>query len=257
MRVTILQTQIIWNAPQENMRRAYRMMLDSPQSDLYVLPEMWSTGFVTEPDEINSSELYAEESLRWMRKTANKLNGAVSGTLVMKDSEGYYRNRHYFISPDGESQYYDKRHLFAYGGEDKHFEQGVERVVVNFRGVRILLATCYDLRFPVWLRNKNDYDILLIAANWPKSRIMVWNTLLKARAIENQTFVIGANRTGTDPRCEYSGGSTIIDAKANILACATEMEQSLTANIYIDSLKSFRKKFPVLEDRDEFCLKVK
>lgn len=164
-----------------------------------------------------------------------------------------YRNRHYFVYPDRTYQYYDKRHLFSYGGENKNYTAGDRRVVVEWKGYRILLLTCYDLRFPVWSRNNNDYDAIIIAANWPDSRQRVWETLLTARAMENQCYVIAANRTGKDPQCNYIGGSFIIDAKGkNIAANTTDGEEIITAVISRESLDNFRNKFQVLNDKDNF-----
>lgn len=259
VRVTILQTHIEWVQPKVNMERARRLMMLAPASDIYILPEMWTTGFVNDPDLMSLSALTEGASLEWMKQAASEFGGAVSGSLAVRCDDGSFRNRLYFVRPDGVCDYYDKHHLFAYGGEDKHYEPGSKRVIVKFNGKRILLSTCYDLRFPVWLRNRDDYDVILITANWPGSRRNVWNTLLSARAIENQCFVVGANRTGNDPICEYTGDSAIIDAKGKCLASAAGIkeEQFITADLDFESLEKFRSKFPVLNDRDEFELKLK
>ena len=180
---------------------------------------------------------------------------AVCGSVAVCCTDGLIRNRMYFVLPDGKSYYYDKRHLFAYGGEDKHYVKGGRRVVAEYKGVRFLLQVCYDLRFPVWARNNDDYDAILFAANWPGSRQNVWQVLLRARAIENQCYVIGANRTGSDPLCRYVGRSAIVDAKGKTLAQAKgDAPQVVTADIDIGALNAFRKKFPVLADRDLFEL---
>lgn len=258
VRVTILQTDTETAKPIVNRDRASRLMVEAPQSDIYVLPEMWPTGFIT--DKALMAEFcedvteHSHSSLAWMADMAAHLGGAVSGSIAIKDEAGLYRNRLYFACPDGACYFYDKRHLFTYGGEDKHYERGNGRVVVDYGGFRILLATCYDLRFPVWLRNGGDYDALLIVANWPKSRQAVWRTLLRARAIENQCFVIGANRTGNG----YCGDSAIIDSKGITLAEATtNSEQSVTADLDLASQNRFRDKFPVLLDGDDFCINTK
>ena len=248
MKISILQTDIIWANPEENARHAAKLMEKAEKSDIYVLPEMWSTGFATSPEGIAETE---NQSLLWMRDMAERLDAAISGTVSIY-AKGY-RNRHYFVYPNRTYQYYDKRHLFSYGGENKNYTAGDRRVVVEWKGYRILLLTCYDLRFPVWSRNNNDYDAIIIAANWPDSRQRVWETLLTARAMENQCYVIAANRTGKDPQCNYIGGSFIIDAKGkNIAANTTDGEEIITAVISRESLDNFRNKFQVLNDKDNF-----
>lgn len=248
MKISILQTDIIWANPEENAIHAAKLMEKAEKSDIYVLPEMWSTGFATSPEGIAETE---NQSLLWMQDMAERLDAAISGTVSIYDKG--YRNRHYFVYPDRTYQYYDKRHLFSYGGENKNYTAGDRRVVVEWKGYRILLLTCYDLRFPVWSRNNNDYDAIIIAANWPDSRQRVWETLLTARAMENQCYVIAANRTGKDPQCNYIGGSFIIDAKGkNIAANTTDSEEIITAVISRESLDNFRNKFQVLNDKDNF-----
>ena len=162
-----------------------------------------------------------------------------------------FYNRLYFVRPDGSVEHYDKRHLFTYGGEDKHFTRGNRRVVVAWRGVRLLLEVCYDLRFPVWSRNRGDYDAALYVASWPKSRVEAWSTLLRARAIENQCYVVGVNRIGEDPNCEYCGCSAIIDPYGRTLAeCERDKECLAEAELDMEALRAFRAKFPVLRDAD-------
>lgn len=255
MRATILQTDIKWNQPEANIDNAERLMAGAPRSDIYVLPEMWDTGFITERELLENRVETSARTLEWMRNMAATTGGAVCGSVATKNENGRFVNRFYFVLPNGSCSYYDKRHLFAYGGEDKHYERGTRRVIVNHCGIRLLLAVCYDLRFPVWLRNDNDYDAILLTANWPESRREVWKTLLRARAIENQCFVIGTNRTGSDPVCKYAGDSMIVDAKGRVLAeSVTGKEQTVTVDMDIQSLRQFRNKFPVLDDRDSFCL---
>lgn len=254
MRVTILQTDIIWCQPKANIDGAYCLMADAPDSDIYVLPEMWATGFITDEALLTQQAEHAENILEWMKATAVKRQCAVCGSLAVKDDDGKYRNRLYFVHPDGSFDFYDKRHLFAYGGENTCYEAGKDCKIVNFGGLRIMLATCYDLRFPVWLRNKNErYDAILLVANWPESRQDVWDVLVKARALENQCYVIAANRVGVDPVCTYSGHSQIIDSKGNVVASDnTGNKQIITAELDIYTQNRFRRKFPVLEDLDDF-----
>lgn len=256
MKISLIQTDIIWADPMENARHIEELIMKAEESDLYVLPEMWSTGFATEPKGIAEEE--NGESLKWMQAMANKRHAAMAGSIVVKSSaDGSFRNRFYFVKPQEEDKetinnvYYDKRHLFTYGGEHLHYSPGERRVVTEWCGIRFLLLVCYDLRFPVWARNKEDYDCILCIASWPTPRQSAWNTLLLARAIENQCYVAGVNRIGKDLACNYSGGTQLIDAYGRIaVSCAPNTEQVITSEINIDSLNAFRKKFPVLKDRD-------
>ena len=155
------------------------------------------------------------------------------------------------MKPDGDVTFYDKRHLFSYAGENEHYTRGESRVIAEWRGVRIMLQVCYDLRFPVFCRNRGDYDMMIFVAAWPTSRIHVWDTLLKARALENQCYVAGVNRIGTDPKCEYCGHSVIVSPYGDVMVrCEDDKECSTAAEIDIERLQSFRKKFPVLNDAD-------
>ncbi len=226
------------------------MMMQVEQSDLYVLPEMFSTGFATSPNDI-AEEGDAPQSLTWMQRMANRLNAAVAGSVAVHCSDGSYRNRLYFVMPNDEVTYYDKRHLFTYGGEDKRYTRGEDRVIVNWRGVRFLLQVCYDLRFPVFARNTGDYDCAIYVANWPDSRRRVWDVLLQARAMENQCYVIGVNRMGKDVACNYDGGSVVIDAYGKTVAsCSDNTAEAVSIDLDMERLATFRKKFPVLQDAD-------
>lgn len=253
MKITLLQTDIVWGDPQKNIEEAERLIGQCQETDLYVLPEMFATGFCVQPEGV--AEKAGGRSLQWMKSCAKAHDCAVAGSLAVEE-DGRYYNRFYFVFPDGTFACYDKRHLFAYGGEGDCFEAGRERVVVCFRGVRILLQVCYDLRFPVWSRNRADYDMVLYVANWPVFRIEVWNTLLHARAIENQCYVAGVNRVGNDPYCRYNGGTMLIDAYGrDVAVCRSDKAEAVTAEISLDALAHFRGKFPVLDDADDFELK--
>lgn len=252
MKVTILQTDIKWAQPDDNQAAAERLISNNRGSDLYVLPEMWSTGFLTNPEE-GSLNINFQESLDWMKETAFENHCSICGSLSVTTPQKQYRNRQYFVLPNGDYYYYDKRHLFQYGGEDTYYTSGSTRVIAKYKNIRFLLQTCYDLRFPVWMRYKEDYDAIIIVANWPQNRRSAWDTLIKARAIENQCYVIGVNRIGFDKQCTYNGGSAIIDAKGSYLSKTTDnREQAVTAEIDLQQLNSFRSKFPVLKDRDIF-----
>lgn len=255
MKITLLQQDIVWADPLQNVQRADDAINRHPGADLYVFPEMFSTGFCTASDA--PLELMEGDTLRWMRRKAVETDAAIAGSLAMAGEDGKRRNRFLFVKPDGTLSAYDKRHLFTYGGENRYFEPGSRRVVVNFRGVRILLQVCYDLRFPVWSRNQGDYDLMLYVASWPHSRMEVWNTLLKARAIENQCYVAGVNRVGTDPTCVYSGGTQLVDAYGRVLAaCESGEEGVVSAVLDLEKLAAFRQKFPVLADADDFEIKL-
>ena len=232
MKITILQRNIEWANPQANVARADEAISCLPDSDLFVLPEMFSTGFCTQPEGI--AESADSETLHWMKRKAAERNCAIAGSVAVCENGNYY-NRFYFVH--------------------KRFTAGTERVVVNFRGVRILLEVCYDLRFPVWARNLGDYDMILYVASWPTPRVDAWSALLRARAIENQCYVAGVNRMGVDPACEYSGGSAIIDPYGKTIAeCPWSRESAVSADIDMEALQAFRKKFPVLDDADPFTL---
>lgn len=248
MKITILQRDIEWANPSVNINRADEAIDRNPGSDIYVLPEMFSTGFCTNPEGIAESD--NSETLQWLKRKAAAIDAAIAGSVAVT-KDGKFYNRFYFVKPDGSVIHYDKKHLFTYGGEHKRFTAGNERVVVEFRGVRILLEICYDLRFPVWARNRGDYDMILYVASWPTPRVSAWSALLVARAIENQCYVAGVNRVGNDPACQYCGGSVVIDPYGKtIAACTDNLECEATATIDIEALQAFRAKFPVLNDAD-------
>ena len=250
MKLTILQRNIEWANPALNVKRADEAIDRNPGSDLYVLPEMFSTGFCTHPEGI--AESTESDTLQWMKDKASQTGAAIAGSIAVT-KDGKYYNRFYFVKPDGSVAQYDKKHLFTYGGEHHRFTAGNERVVVEWKGVRILLEICYDLRFPVWARNRGDYDMILYVASWPTPRVAAWSALLVARAIENQCYVAGVNRVGTDPSCEYCGGSVIIDPYGKTMAaCAMGEECEASAEVEMDKLEAFREKFPVLSDADDF-----
>lgn len=252
MKITILQTDIRWADPAWNVSRADEIVRRHGGADLFVLPEMFTTGFCTRPQGI--AEPDGGKGLEWMRRTADERGCAIAGSIAVEEKGRYY-NRFFFVKPGGQTEWYDKRHLFTYGGEHHTYTPGSQRTVVEWRGMRFLLQVCYDLRFPVWSRNRGDYDVALYVASWPTPRVEAWKALLRARAIENQCYVVAVNRVGEDPSCQYCGGSAVIDPYGKTLAacedgCACEAE----AVIDIDVLEDFRKKFPVLGDADAFRL---
>ena len=255
-RVTILQTNIKWADPDANQKALESALLSSEKSDLYVLPEMWDTGFLAGEESKDSLIHNSKFIIQNLKELARRYDAAIAGSMDVEE-DGKRYNRFYFVTPT-DVYTYDKRHLFSYAGEDKNFAAGDERTIVEWRGVKFLLQVCYDLRFPCFSRNSLIadgtplYDAIIYVANWPASRRRVWDVLLQARALENQCFVIGVNRVGDDPNCHYDGGSAIIDAKGKILAkVQDETAASATALLDMESLNAFRAKFPVLRDADK------
>jgi predicted amidohydrolase len=254
MKLILVQFNILWEKRLKNLDRLTNILSAVPDgADILILPEMFNTGFSMNPEFLSEDPF--SDTFNWMKNIAGEKNAGVCGSYIIKEKNNFY-NRWIFVSPDGNSISYDKRHLFSQGGENVSFTRGTNRVVFNFRGVRIFPTICYDLRFPVWSRNRNDYDLLINAANWPESRRDVWLTLLKARAIENQCYVAGVNRTGTDGTgIKYCGDSVIFGPKGEMIASPGSRTESLiTADVSLTELFSFRKKFPVLDDNDNFTL---
>ena len=249
MKIALLQTDIVWADPEKNRDKAERLIGKAAGADLYVLPEMFSTGFCTEPEGI--AEETPSATLGWMRQTAVDKGCALAGSIAMH-TDGAFRNRFCFVHPDGKTDFYDKRHLFSYGDEHREFTAGNSRVIAEFRGTRILLQICYDLRFPVWARNREDYDLAIYVANWPVTRIEAWKTLLRARAIENQCYIIAANRTASHD-AHYIGYSAVIDYAGRTIAQARDrIAQTVTATISKAALDNARATFPALADADNF-----
>lgn len=261
MRVAIIQFDIEWGKPLVNIHRVEKLISQNDKADLYVLPEMWSTGF-----DVSSSDMIEEEqssvSFNWMKQFSRENKCAVCGSLAIKVSDGNCYNRNYFVTPDN-IFYYDKHHLFTLGGENKFFSRGHEHTIVEWKGLRFLLQTCYDLRFPIWSRYgvAGEYDIIIYVANWPSARKQAWDILTKARAIENQCYVIAVNRVGEDDTCTYEGGSVIVDPLgnelANVVANGNELKNNTAESVVItdlcsENLNKLRAKFNVLNDRDSF-----
>lgn len=252
MRISLIQFDISRHDADDNIRRVVEMMDGAPGSDVYVLPEMWVTGFDTDP--APEVDAMGRKALACMLAEARRRDCAIVGSLAVRDAQGQreagevWRNRCYFVTPEGVAGRYDKRHLFAYGGEDRSYEAGDAPCVVSWRGVRWMLQVCFDLRFPESARNRADggYDVLVYVANWPASRRNAWEALLTARAIENQACCIGVNRTGTDGACLYAGGSRAIDAYGHPLCVAGECPGVCTFAPDLGRQRHLRDKFPVL-----------
>ena len=248
MKITVLQQDIVWKNIPANLRHMGELLEKAPRSDIYLFPEMCSTGFCMQPQGV--AEEVNGPTVQRMSEWAKKYDAAIAGT-VMTHEDGKYYNRMYFVTPEGVLGHYDKVHLFEYSGENLVYSPGTERTIWEWRGLRIRPAICYDLRFPLFLHNDQGYDLLLISANFPESRILAWDTLVRARAIENQCYVVGVNRVGSDPNCEYNGRSVVIDPYGDEIArCATGVECEAEAEIDVAALNAFREKFPVLKDAD-------
>ena len=251
MKIALIQSPLVWEKPAAN-RNYFEEKINAikEQVDLIVLPEMFSTGFTMNPEDV--FETMQGETISWLQSIAKTKNSAITGSLVIKENHNYY-NRLLFIFPSGETQYYDKRHLFTLAGEDKIYTTGKQKLIVEYKGWKICPLICYDLRFPVFARNVEEYDLLLYVANWPETRINAWDSLLKARAIENMSYVIGVNRIGIDNnRLEYNGHSQSLDFLGNYLIEPKENEEVYITTLHIEKLLESREKFGFLNDRDSF-----
>jgi omega-amidase len=258
MKISLVQQNIIWEDKAANLRNLDSLILPlNNKTDIVVLPEMFSTGFSMDPQKL--SEEPGGETFEWMKKKAVSGNFGLCGSYIVRENDHYF-NRFVFVSPDNDQKYwhYDKRHLFSLAGEQKSFHYGKEKIVFSFRNVMICPLVCYDLRFPVWSRNRKEYDLLIYSANWPEQRKFAWNTLLRARAIENQCFVAGVNRVGTDGNgAKYCGDSAFIDYAGETMAIAgPEQESVVSCEFSTEKLSEYRRKLPFLDDADEFVVSV-
>lgn len=252
MKVALIQTSLKWESPAVNRAHFGSLIhnLDR-ETDLIVLPEMFTTGFTMNPEHIPFEE--AGHTLKWMRENTTRTGSALAGSFIFQE-RGQYFNRLVFMFPDGNYEYYDKRHTFTLAGEDKVYQRGNQRKTLQYKGLTFSLQICYDLRFPVWSRNTNDYDVLIYVANWPHTRIAAWDTLLKARAIENMSYVLGVNRIGEDMNgLKYEGHSAIYDALGERLAFSKK-EEILYATLDKKNLEEARTALRFLQDRDAFTL---
>lgn len=252
LNIALVQAPLLWEDPKRN-RSYFAKKLEEIISavDLIIFPEMFNTGFTMHPEHIDKNE--GEITLEWMQEKAKAKNVALIGSIPFFENNKY-TNRLFFVKPDGSHQHYDKRHTFTLAGENEVYEAGEERLIVEFKGFRICPLICYDLRFPVWARNSDDYDILIYVANWPKPRITAWDTLLKARAIENMAYCIGVNRIGADELgYEYPGHSGVYDVLGDQLAFS-QKEETVYATLSKAHITSTRKKLKFLDDRDTFSL---
>ena len=254
MKIALIQSSLFWENPKAN-RNHFEVKINAldEKVDLIVLPEMFTTGFTMNPAAV--AETMQGETIQWLQSLAKAKNFAITGSLVIKENDNFY-NRLVFVFPSGEIQFYDKRHLFTLAGEDKVYTSGKEKLIVDYLGWKICPLVCYDLRFPVFSRNTDGYDLLIYVANWPKTRINAWDILLKARSVENLCYTIGVNRVGFDTsNFEYDGHSQTIDFLGNYVLESQETEGVFIVELNKEKLLETRKKLGFLNDKDTFELK--
>ena len=269
LRFTLLQTQLHWENKKANLSMFEDKIKGLQESThVIVLPEMFSTGFSMKPELL--AEKMDGETLGWMKKMAREKRCIITGSLIVEE-EGHYYNRLIWMQPDGKYGHYDKRHLFAYAEEDDHYSPGTKRLIASVNGWKINLQICYDLRFPVWSRQTSperererergereaEFDVLVYVANWPEKRSIAWKTLLRARAIENQCYVIGVNRVGKDGNgFDHSGDSMVIDPLGEVMYHKNDEEDIFTVTLEKLHLQQVRERFPFLRDADDFIIKL-
>lgn len=253
LKVAVIQKDLAWQDAAQNRLAIDKILSETTDVDLIVLPEMFTTGFSMEPEHI--AETMDGETVCWMLEKATALQAAIVGSVIIKEDNRYF-NRMLFVHPNKKIETYNKRHAFTLAGEHKSYTSGKEKLIVDYLGWKICPLICYDLRFPVWSRNVENYDVLIYAANWPKPRVNAWNTLLKARAIENMSYCIGVNRVGVDANGhEYSGNSAVIDYLGEALTGISECkEEVLCATLSKNKLYDLRSKLSFLEDKDNFSI---
>jgi omega-amidase len=255
MKIALIQSDLYWEDASKN-KKNFETIINQIDSDinLIVLPEMFSTGFTMNASEV--AETMQGETVHWMQSMAKQKNCALTGSLIITENGNYY-NRMLFVFPSGEMQHYDKRHLFSLAGENKFYTAGTQKVIVDYLGWKICLQICYDLRFPVFVRNVENYDLLLYVANWPKVRTNAWDSLLKARAIENLSYVVGVNRIGLDANdYEHIGHSQVVDFLGNYILQPQETEDVFVVELDKNVMLETRKKLDFLSDKDVFEVKI-
>ena len=256
LRVTLIQSDLRWQDPPLNRQRLQKAVKQelslSGQADLVVLPEMFSTGFCM--DAAGQAEEMRGATVQWLRELAATTGAVISGSLIIAEN-GHYYNRLIWMPPDGELSFYDKRHLFRMASEEQHYSGGDRQLTVELKGWRIRPLICYDLRFPVWSRNRDDYDLLLLVANWPAKRRDIWRFLLQARAAENLAWLVAVNRVGQDDNgIDYSGDSTVIDPQGRPVITLPNEEATTSITVSREQLDQWRQRFPAHLDGDDFRL---
>lgn len=252
LKITLIQAYLFWENIDKNLHNlGLKLSTVKEKTDLIVLPEMFNTGFT-----MNATALAEEmdgKTIKWMREKANRYGAVVTGSLIIKENGNYY-NRLIWMKPDGSYEYYDKKHLFGLAAEEKVYTAGRKKLMVELNGWKIMPVICYDLRFPVWLRNHDElYDLLLVVASWPEKRAKHWNTLIPARAIENQSYIVALNRVGHDGNeLYYSGDTTCLDPEGKVVYYKRDEEDIYTFTIYKDAVEKTRQQMPFLKDADQF-----
>jgi omega-amidase len=255
MKTALIQSEIIWENPEANRNYFEQKINAIPESvDLIVLPEMFTTGFTMNPETV--AEIMDGKTMGWLQSLAKAKKTAITGSLIIADNNNFY-NRLVFVFPSGEIQFYDKRHLFTLAGEDKVYTSGTQKLIVDYLGWKICPLVCYDLRFPVFARNVENYDLLLYVANWPKPRINAWDILIKARSVENMCYTIGVNRNGVDnANLEYVGHSQVVDFLGNYILEPQEIDGVFIVEFDKEKMNNARNKLGFLNDRDSFEIKI-
>lgn len=253
LNICLLQFDLYWEDAFKNRIQIDAYLAKIRGADIILLPELFSTGFSVASTHL--AETMDGETVVWMKAQAKKKKAVLCGSVMIKD-RGHIYNRLLWVEPNGRLLHYDKRHLFSLIEEVKHFTAGTKRLILEYEGWKICPMICYDLRFPVFARNDVDYDLLLFVANWPNTRISAWDALLKARAIENQAYVVGLNRVGTDgSNTQYPGHSLVLDPEGDCISMAPEYEVGLVeVTLSKNYLIECRKRFPFLSDRDTFTI---
>lgn len=252
LKIALIQADLVWENPTENRNRFQeKIMAISDTIDLIILPEMFTTGFSMTPE--NIAETMEGNTVNWMLKLAKEKNCAITGSIIITENNNYY-NRLLFVHPSGKIDSYDKKHTFTLAGEHEVYTAGKTKNIIDYKGWKICPLICYDLRFPVWARNTENYDLLLYVASWPKPRIEAWDSLLKARAIENMSYTIGVNRVGVDANnYEYNGNSVAYDMLGNCIDKKNNNEEvSIIIELDKESQLKVRNRFRFLEDQDNF-----
>jgi len=251
MKIALIQTELHWENPSKNRTSLQEKINSISQNiDLIVLPEMFTSGFTMNPK--NVAETRDGKTISWLKEIATTKNCAITGSLVIEENNNYY-NRLVFVFPNGEIQHYDKRHLFTLAGEDKIYTSGTAKLIVEYKNFKICPLICYDLRFPVFARNVEEYDLLIYVANWPKPRVNAWDILLKARAVENMSYVIGVNRVGIDQNHhDYIGHSQAVDFLGNYILEPQVIEGVFIVELDKEKMLETRKKLAFLNDKDQF-----
>lgn len=254
LNIALIQADLVWENPKQNRLNFYKKINTISQDvDVIILPEMFTSGFTMNAKAV--AETMTGETVSWMKNLAKQKDTAIVGSFIIKDENKFY-NRLLFVEPSGKTTIYNKRHSFTLVGEEKIYTAGLEKVIVHYKGWKICPLICYDLRFPVWARNVEDYDVLIYVANWPKPRVSAWDTLLKARAIENMSYCIGVNRVGVDGvDATYSGHSACYDVLGNMISSIhPNREQTEIVTIEKRHITAYRNKLKFLNDKDSFSI---